>query len=382
MIVRSAVLLFTSLQAVPALAGAQGSTLQARLQRVVDSVVAGQGLPGATAAVSIDGRVITVAAGMADRERGLAMTPEHRMLVGSAGKPFFAYIALSLAREGRLDLDAPVARWLGSEPWFHRLPNAAALTMRILLAHRGGIANHVADSAFAAAMRSSPEKRSRGFTAEEQIAFVLDRPAPFAAGDSFLYTDTGYLVAALALERATGQRYYRLLNDRVLKVLHLDHTTPSTRPDLPGLPQGYLAPSQGTETKGLGAWGLPHCIVSHHRLALNPVYEWTGGGLVSTSADLARWIETLFETAPYRVAGDSMVHALPPGANYGLGIFVRTTADGRQYWHPGGYPGYSTQIVYLPELGVAVAFQVNTERFDGSGLLHAIIETVKASPTR
>src|SRR6185503_11883746 len=162
----------------------------------------------------------------------------------------------------------------------------------------------------------------------------------------------GYLVAALALERAAGRRYYRLLNDRVLKVLHLDHTTPSTRPDLPGLPQGYLARSQGTETKGSGAWGLPHCIVANHRLALNPIYEWTGGGLVSTSADLARWIETLFETAPYRIEGDSMVNGLPPGANYGLGIFVRTTADGRQYWHPGGYPGYSTQIAYLPELGV------------------------------
>jgi len=115
-------------------AGAQATTLEARLGAVLDDVIAAHRLPGATAAVSVDGRVVAVARGFADRERRIPMTPSHRMLVGSAGKPFFAFVAVSAAHERGIDLDTPVAQWLGAEPWFARLPNANRITLWHLLA--------------------------------------------------------------------------------------------------------------------------------------------------------------------------------------------------------------------------------------------------------
>ena len=363
---------------VASVASAQTTTLEQRLQVALDSAVATQHLPGATAAVSIGGRVTTVAAGFADRERGIAMSVGHRMLVGSATKPFFAFVALSLANEGTLDLDVPVSRWLGSEPWFARVPNAARLTTRMLLAHRGGVPNHVADSAFIAAMRDTTV-RMRGLTPVEQIAFVLDVRAPLAPGSAFLYSDTGYLLAALALERATKTSYYDALATRVLGPLDLTATEPATRPDLAALAQGYVAPPPPGTSKGFSAWGLRGAVVRDGGLIVNPVYEWTGGGLVSTSADLAQWMETLFHQSPWQTIGASMVSAAEPAdGSYGLGIFVRHTADGVLYWHPGGFPGYHTQVAYSPELNAGIAFQVNTDRVDGAAVLHALLAAVRA----
>ena len=377
---RYALLLAFALWRVPE-SNAQPRSLDSVLRRTLASIVVSQALPGATAAVSIDGHVISVAAGMADRDRQIAMTPAHRMLVGSAGKPFFAFVALSLAADGKLDLDAPISRWLGSEPWFNRLPSSRQLTMRHLLSHRGGIANHAGDSSFAALVRdATPQRRSRGFSVLEQISLVLDRPAPFAVGDGFLYSDTGYLLAGLVLERVAGRTYYEEVQSRVLTPFHLDQTSPADHADLAGLPQGYIvAPVPPAAAIGFARWGLPDKMVADGRLVLNPVYEWTGGGFVSTSADLARWMETLFEGATSRTIGKTMVATQPPNAPYGLGIFVREAADGAIYSHPGGFPGYRTEVAYSTELGVGVAFQANHSAPGGASVIPALLDAVRTA---
>jgi D-alanyl-D-alanine carboxypeptidase len=330
-----------------------------RLHDALTRIVADQHLPGATAAISIGGRVVTTAVGFSDSAKHVAMRPSHRMLVGSAAKPFFAYVVLSAAAEGKLDLDAPVSRWLGAEPWFPHLPNAPALTMRLLLAHRGGLPNHAGDSAFAQIVRRATAAKLRAsFSPAEQIAVVLDRPPTSDAGAEFHYSDTGYLVAALAFERALGRTYYSELEHRVLRPLHLSLTSPSDHDDLTGLSQGYNPPTPGP-ARGFAAWGLPETMVRDGWLVINPKFEWTGGGLVSTSRDLALWMETLFEREPWKQRGGEIIRDRAPGAPYGLGVFVSNTDDGPLYSHPGGFPGYHTEVAYSPRLGVGIAFQAN-----------------------
>ena len=78
--------------------------------------------PGISAAVVLaDGTSYSFAAGMADREAGRAMQPGDRMMQGSVGKTYVAAVALQLVTENKLDLDAPISRWLGDAPWFDRL---------------------------------------------------------------------------------------------------------------------------------------------------------------------------------------------------------------------------------------------------------------------
>jgi len=175
---------------------------------------------------------------------------------------------LSAAAEGKLDLDAPVSRWLGAEPWFSRLPNAPSLTMRLLLSHRGGLPNHAGDSVFAAMVRQANAVKLReSFSPAEQIGVILDRPALSEAGAAFHYTDTGYLVAALALERALGRTYYSELQRRVLRPLRLRETSPSDHDDLPGLSQGYN-PAPVGPARGFATWGLAATMVRMRSVAV------------------------------------------------------------------------------------------------------------------
>lgn len=79
------------------------------------------------------------------------MTPDTRMLSGSTGESFVAAVVLAPVQEGQLDLDQPIAPWLGGEPWFVRLPNGGAITLRMLLRHQSGLMDHLHTEPFEAA---------------------------------------------------------------------------------------------------------------------------------------------------------------------------------------------------------------------------------------
>jgi D-alanyl-D-alanine carboxypeptidase len=93
------------------------------------------GFPGMTAAVYGEGRpAVTIADGVTQSEERL--TPSSRMLAGSIGKTFVAAAALQRVESGGLSLDEKISKWLGKEPWFGRLPNAAQITLRHLMRHQ------------------------------------------------------------------------------------------------------------------------------------------------------------------------------------------------------------------------------------------------------
>jgi D-alanyl-D-alanine carboxypeptidase len=117
------------------------------------------GFPGITAAATFrKGRSFTVSVGLADVESARALKPQDRMLAGSTGKTFVAAAALKLVEEGKLTLDEPASKRLGSEPWFKRLPNAESLTVRHLMRHTSGIPEHVLDPEFLNAIKANPRR--------------------------------------------------------------------------------------------------------------------------------------------------------------------------------------------------------------------------------
>jgi len=335
------------------------------LDAVLDSLRGSDGFPGATAALVGPTTPLQAAAtGWADREARAPMTPDARMLSGSTGKSFVAAVAVSLAQGGQLDLDAPIARCLGDRPWFHRLPNAEALTLRLLLRHQSGLRDHIRSDAFrrAAQRRMQTRGPDAAFRPEELVQYVLDTDPLFPAGDGYHYSDTNYILAGLLIEQATGRDYYDVLRRRILDPLGLTRTAPATRRDLPGLVPGY--------NQGEAPFGLPPTVTTEGVLLYNPATEWTGGGLVTNSQDLARWAKVLYEgeamPGDYR---DTLLDAVPkdstqqvrygPDVRYGLGVTIRSTDLGTAYGHRGWPPGYLSIFEYYPEHDVAVALQVN-----------------------
>src|SRR5262249_25895676 len=144
------------------------------------------------------------------------MTRDTRFLAGSVGKSFHAALAVALALEGTIDLDAPISRWLAGEPWFARVPNGRDLTLRLLLQHRSGLADHLYTLEFIAR-----ELKLRLFEPdhslippEELIEPALDREPKFRAGHGFAYGDTNYVLAGIAIARATGRSAFDQIDER------------------------------------------------------------------------------------------------------------------------------------------------------------------------
>lgn len=328
------------------------------VQETLDALRASHGFPGATVAWADDAGLQARATGWADPDDRAPMRPGTRMLAASIGKSFTAAAALSLQAEGALDLDAPLGRWLGDRAWFSRLPNHDALTLRHLLNHSGGLPDHVHLPAFAelfAATRAS----ARPPDPEALIALVLDSEPLFAPGEGWAYSDTGYLLAALAIEEATGRPWTALVGHRFLAPLDLASTEPSDRRRLRNLAVGIADAGAGLDLprRTLGTDGA---------LVWHPGIEGAGGGFVSTAGDLARWGRALWSGRAMQTAYlDEMLDGVPTGApevTYGLGVSVRAGGPfGEVRGHGGWIPGYVASLRYYPARDTAIAVMVNTD---------------------
>jgi D-alanyl-D-alanine carboxypeptidase len=358
------------------------------LQEKVEAFRSDNGLPGCVSAVALPDRsVIAAATGMADPEADLATTTQTRYMSGSIGKSFAAAVALALAQDRLLDLDAPISTWLGDEPWFDRLPNGPDITTRVLLQHASGLEDHVGTLEFAlkAGWKRFVTDPHVFFDRPELVEIVLDRDPLFPAGEGYHYTDTGYILVGLIIEEAAGRSYYEELQRRFLNPLALELTSPATKRDLEGLAVGH---TKGDENlAALARLFIPEKTVVDGKLVFDPNTEWTGGGLVTNPQDLVVWAKALYEGRALR--GEYTRELLAPGYHpmprevgdpsaYGLGVYMGTTKLGPIYGHGGYWPGFNSAMGYFPEHGLAAAVQVNSEGLSGETLQGHLVSVVEA----
>lgn len=342
--------------------------------------------PGATVAFVLrDGRITGFATGFSDIEEKSVMSTESRMPVGSIGKTYVAAVALSMVSEGTLDLDAKIVKWLGDEPWFNRLPNQEMITLRHLLNHSSGLIDHVFDtgSGFQDYFKKqlSPDNAERTIDPRELVQFVLDREPLFPSGEGFHYSDTGYILVGLIIEKASGSTYYEELSNRFLKPMNLTFTSPLKQQKIVGLAQGYAPKSQQI-------FGLPYKVVEDAGVfVFDPSLEWTGGGVVSNPQDLVRWAKALYEgKAIDRPYLDEMLNSVANPAKdrddsgrvygYGLGVSIVKTKYGTTFRHGGFFPGYNSMLAYFPDHGIAVAMQINTDSSKIEEHFEAIVKII------
>jgi D-alanyl-D-alanine carboxypeptidase len=352
----------------------QGTLLQRHLQEKFDELHAAGNFPGATVGFAFaDGTSLGLATGLADREAKKPMAPNDLMLQGSVGKTYVAAVVLQLLREKKLALDDRIEKYLGKEKWFTRLPNANEITIRMLMNHTSGLVRYEFKEQFTRDLTANPDKV---WKPEELISYIFDTKPPFAAGQDWDYSDTNYIVLGMIIERVGGLPYYEQAKTRLLKPLKLDRTVPSDSRLIPGLVQGYAGknnPFGGTDEMIVGG-----------KFAFNPQFEWCGGGMASTSQDLARWAKVLYEGRLFgrELLGEMLTGVsarLGPEAKYGLGVIIRPTPLGISYGHSGFFPGYLTEMMYFPDHKLAVAVQINTSaaRSTGKPLSGFIIDLAK-----
>ncbi len=324
---------------------------KARVQKKLDAFHESSGFPGAVAGVFYrDGRSFAVATGVSDREAKTPMRPTDLMHGGSIGKTFFAAVALQLVAEGKLQLDDQISKYLGAEPWFAKLPNGDAITVRMLLNHTTGLPGFGDD--FMRALVEDPAKERPPLETVQSVTKALH-----PAGAKFSYSDVNYQLLAFIIEKVTGQTAYAEIRRRLLEPLKLTGIVPADRPKIPGLVPGYAGaknPFGGDK------------MVRDGVLVMDPRFEWGGGGFVTNPLDLARWMAAFSTGRAFdakllpEVFQTVDASELGEGAKSALGVEVEPTPLGEAHGHGGFFPGYFTQARWYPEAGVAVAVQLNT----------------------
>ncbi len=350
----SRLLLLAALLA-PFSAPAAQDSLTTRVQAALDDYRATTSTPGAVLGVIHPGGAITVASGMSDTARGLRMRVDDRLLMGSVGKTYVAAVALQLVRDGRLDLDAPAARYVGGQGWFDSLPDAAVITPRMLMQHTSGLVRYEFRPDFLETLTRDPD---RVWDPRDQVRYLHGAAAPFRAGQGWDYSDTNYLVLALIIEAIVKRPVDEEIADRLLRPYALGATMPSDARLLPGVSQGYAGPQN--------PFGGRDAMFDGDRMIINPQFEGAGGGYAATAGDLARWGARYFTGEPF---GDALLRqaatgvdapALGAGTRYGLGMILRdSTAAGPVRFHSGFFPGYRAEVRHYPASGVTVALIVN-----------------------
>jgi len=344
------------------------ATLQSRLGAAVEEGAA----PGISVAVVLpDGDVVCAVAGMADTRTRSPVTCDTRFLSGSVGKSVTALLAVRLSRDGVLDLDAPVSTWLSDRPWWDRLRNRDAITLRMLLNHSADVPDYLEDIDY---FLAGLTRGDRGFAPDDTIAFVAnDRPSG-EPGAHYAYSDTHYIMAGLVLEMATGRTYHELLDETGLLDEVMTDTTPLSGRQFDRLADGHVPGLFGRRRTATG-----------HRLHRNLDHEWAAGGLVTTPADLARLFAALGGSGAEADAGDIMrrdINAFNDAgtSGYGLGIFVRRYETGEyRLSHGGDFGGYRSAALYDSETGIALAVQANSKDFEAPDFAYDLLEAIAAS---
>lgn len=294
--------------------------------------------------------------GLADAEAGAPMTPETPLYIASNTKSFTALAAALLDARGEIDLDTPVTDYLHRD-WFPPGIDAEAVTLRHLLTHTSGLSNDALVSRTAYSGEHTPHLQRR--LLGETI------PRDDAPLGTFDYTNTGYLIAALALEEATGRPWQDLLKEEIFEPLGMTSTTArrsELRPDaIPAAPYRAVG--------GAGRIRLP--------LEKSDGTLHAAGGILSTLGDLERWLGA--EMSDGRVSGRSV---LPPTVieatrtleapaagnvgplgrdGYGLGWIVGSFGGERLVYHVGDFPGTASFLSFMPEQDLGVAVFVNED---------------------
>jgi CubicO group peptidase (beta-lactamase class C family) len=243
------------------------------------------------------------------------MLPDDQFNIDSVAKMMTSTIAMRLVEAGELGLDDPISQHLPESLMdglhiYEGRSYGEEITVRHLLSHTSGIPDDWAQPEFLELIITDPQKR---WSPEETIEFVKENSQPeFPPGGGFKYSDPGYNLMGLIIEGITGQALHEVYREMLLDPLGMEHTyRPShedPRPSLPGrgVSRRYLGDLECTL--------LPAVMTA----------DWAGGGLISTTSDLNRFLRAfvgneVFEESTTR---DTMFDWVESGPfhNYGFGI--------------------------------------------------------------
>ncbi|MGE1127581.1 serine hydrolase domain-containing protein [Bacillus wiedmannii] len=289
------------------------------------------GAPGILAKASNNGKTSSYTAGVADLSTKKPMKSDYRFRIGSVTKTFTATTVLQLVGENRVKLDDSIEKWLPGLIQGNGY-DGNQITIRQLLNHTSGIAEYL-KSKDADIMNAK-----KTYTAEEIVKIGLSLPPDFSPGKGWSYSNTGYVILGMLIEKITGNSYAEEIENRIIEPLDLSNTfLPGNSPVIPGKnhARGYVKIEGTSELKDITYY--------------NPSLANAAGDMISNADDLNKFFSSLLggkllkERELKEMLTTVPVEGKEVGDGYGLGIYETKLPNGVSVWgHGGGIPGYMT----------------------------------------
>lgn len=317
------------------------SSLDHKVEAFLTKEWKNSGSPGMSAAIVRNGKLeYAEGFGLVDVQNQVPATPESVYRLGSVTKQFTSMMIMQLVQEGKLQLDQKAKSILPDQ-----IPDAwSEVTVRQLLNHTAGIPNYTANLAFLAMVR-------RSVVHDRILDSVRTKPLDFKPGTKWSYSNSGYILLGLILEKVDGRTYEQNLQSRILDPL--------------GMRETYFVSE--TSVVPHRATGYSH---RSKKLMISPyidmAWPFAAGSMESTVRDLAKWDAALYTDKLLKPElRDQMWTStkLADGTNqpYGFGWATRPINGIPVYEHSGGIPGFTSAIRRAPSVGLTTIVLLNTD---------------------
>ncbi|HLL74393.1 MAG TPA: serine hydrolase [Pyrinomonadaceae bacterium] len=311
----------------------QAQDLSAKMDEYLNAAVKAEGFSGSVLVARRGQPVFARGYGMADYEGRVANTPRTKFRIGSLTKQFTAAAVLLLQERGRLSVEDPVCK--------HVEPCPAAwqpIKIHHLLSHTAGIPNFTSFPDY-------PQTMGQPSPPAQTITRFRDRPLEFQPGENHKYSNSGYVLLGLIIEKVSGQPYAAFMRENIFKPLKMENT-------------GYDDPAAKIELRAKGYAGIDGAPKPAAHIDMTIPHA--AGALYSTVEDLHLWEQSLStEKILKRASLDAMFTEVRSGYAYGWNVGQQFNR--KRHAHGGGINGFSAFIARYPEEGVAVVVLANNE---------------------
>jgi D-alanyl-D-alanine carboxypeptidase len=314
-----------------------------KINGILQATLGDYHLASITAEVRQNGQIIYAKSlGDADLQNDVPATPQGLYAIGSITKSLTSFAILSLVNQGKLQLSSKLGEVLPG----YKGP-ARVVTILQLLTHTAGVPDYAGDSALP--LFGDPGKQ---YTEQEVVDLFKDKPLVFEPGTRWQYSNSGYYLLSLVIEKVSGKSYGDAVQDLLLTPFGLSHIVLGSRaPIIKKRVVGYTINPGGR---------------IENALTCDFVMPLGAGAYFASADDLTRYVADLFSAQVPATMHQMMFHnvTLADGTlvNYLPAALQESDFYGhKRFGHAGGYWGFLAYVAYYPDDKVAVAVLTNTD---------------------
>ncbi|GAB3252591.1 hypothetical protein GCM10027347_11760 [Larkinella harenae] len=321
--------------------------------------------PGSIMLVAKPGEPLWVGAvGQSNLEHRTAFGTDTPFRIGSVTKVFVSALVLKMVEEDRLRLDDKLANLLPNLAG--QIPSADKITVRHLLAHTSGVIDPPNQRLqYQTDLVNNPDKMKSLTTEERFRKYVGGKALLFEPGTDYSYSNPGYWLLELILEKVSGKSFSTLMAEKILTPLALTHTQ-LDRGTNPNVARGYSVTTT-SNVRDVTAWD----VAEGNGMA--------AGGMVSTVGDIHRFYTALFGgklLSPALLADmqkRQLTNCAGIDCDYGLGLEIWHLGGKTGFGHNGALIGIEANALYFPEAQTTVVLYKNLGGGSDKGFLAKII---------